>query len=118
MIYLVRMVEKVKEEFLNMIDLVAKQKEVYQNKLNKGFNVTDVNQEFCYLYGEVAEAFDAYRKKKEDLNEELADIMIFTMGLAEILHINLEDAVLKKIDKNNKRVYVKNDKGVLVKKGE
>ncbi len=101
-----------------MIDLVAKQKEVYQNKLNKGFNVTDVNQEFCYLYGEVAEAFDAYRKKKEDLNEELADIMIFTMGLAEILHINLENAVLNKIDKNNKRVYVKNEKGVLVKEGE
>ena len=115
MVYLVR---KGKRGVFDMIDLVAKQKEVYQNKLNKGFNVTDVNQEFCYLYGEVAEAFDAYRKRKEDLNEELADIMIFTMGLAEILHINLEEAVLKKIDKNNKRVYVKNDKGVLVKKGE
>lgn len=101
-----------------MIDLQAKQKEVFQNKINKGFPTDDVNREFCYLYGEVAEAFDAYRNKKDDLNEELADIMIFTMGIAEILHINLEEAVLKKIDKNNKRVYVKNEKGVLVKKGE
>lgn len=32
------------------------QKEIYQNKLNKGFNVTDVHEEFCLLYGEVAEA--------------------------------------------------------------
>ena len=101
-----------------MIDLQAKQKEVFQNKINKGFPTDDVNREFCYLYGEVAEAFDAYRNKKDDLNEELADIMIFTMGIAEILHINLEEAVLKKIDKNNKRVYIKNEKGVLVKKGE
>ena len=73
-----------------MIDLKAKQKEVFQNKINKGFPVDDVNREFCYLYGEVAEAFDAFRNKKEDLNEELADIVIFTLGIAEILHIDLE----------------------------
>lgn len=101
-----------------MIDLKAKQKEVFQNKINKGFNITDVNEEFCYLYGEVAEAFDAYCNKKDDLNEELADIVIFTMGISEMLGINLEEAVLNKIDKNNKRIYVKNDKGVLIKKGE
>lgn len=101
-----------------MIDLQKKQKEVFQNKINKGFPTDDINREFCYLYGEVAEAFDAYRNKKDDLNEELADIMIFTMGIAEMLNINIEDAVLKKIDKNNKRVYVKNEKGVLVKEGE
>ena len=29
------------------------QKEIWQNKLNKGFNITDVNKEFCLLYGEV-----------------------------------------------------------------
>ena len=55
------------------MNLKQVQKEVWQNKLNKGFNTTNVEKEFCLLYGEVAEAFDAYRKKKEDLNEELAD---------------------------------------------
>ncbi len=101
-----------------MIDLKAKQKEVFQNKINKGFPIDDVNREFCYLYGEVAEAFDAFRNKKDDLNEELADIVIFTLGIAEMLDIDLEDAVRNKIDKNNKRIYVKNSKGVLVKEGE
>lgn len=101
-----------------MIDLKAKQKEVFQNKINKGFPTDDINREFCYLYGEVAEAFDAYRQKKDDLNEELADIMIFTLGIAEMLDIDMEEALLKKIEKNNKRVYIKNEKGVLVKKGE
>lgn len=101
-----------------MIDLKAKQKEVFQNKINKGFPIDDINREFCYLYGEVAEAFDAYRLKKDDLSEELADIVIFTLGISEMLDIDLEDALMKKIDKNNKRIYVKNEKGVLVKKGE
>ncbi len=101
-----------------MIDLKAKQKEVFQNKINKGFPTDDINREFCYLYGEVAEAFDAYRLKKEDLQEELADIVIFTLGIAEMLHIDLETAVVNKVAKNAKRVYVKNEKGVLVKEGE
>ena len=29
-----------------MVDLKQIQKDVYQNKLDKGFNVTDVNKEF------------------------------------------------------------------------
>ena len=30
-----------------MIDLKKLQKDVYQNKLDKGFNVTDINKEVC-----------------------------------------------------------------------
>ena len=89
------------------------QKEIWQNKLNKGFNTTDVNKEFCLLYGVVAEAYDAYRKKKDDLNEELADIAIYLMGLSEMLGFDLETEILKKVDKNSKRVY-KNIDGVNV----
>ena len=58
------------------MDLKKLQKEIYQNKVDKGFNTTDVNKEFCLLYGEVGEAYDAYRKGKDDLGEELADIAI------------------------------------------
>ena len=81
------------------------QKEVWQNKLNKGFNTTNVEKEFCFLQGAVAEAFDAYRKKKDDLNEELADIAIYLLGLSEMLGFDLEDEILKKVSKNKKRVY-------------
>lgn len=80
------------------------QKEVYQNKLNKGFNVTNVEREFCLLYGEVAEAFEAFRKKKDDLGEELADVAIYLMGLSEILGIDLQNEI---VAKNEKRVYTK-----------
>ena len=89
------------------------QKEIWQNKLNKGFNTTDVNKEFCLLYGKVAEVYYAYRKKKDDLNEELADVAIYLMGLSEMLGFDLEEEILKKVDKNGKRVY-KNIDGVNV----
>ncbi len=80
------------------------QKEIYQNKLNKGFNVTDVNMEFCLLYGEVAEAYEAWRKKT-NIGEELADIAIYLMGLSEILGIDLESEIEKKAAINKDRVY-------------
>lgn len=81
------------------------QKQIWQNKLNKGFNTTDVNKEFCFLYGEVGEAYEAWRKKKEDLGEELADIAIYLMGLSEMLGFDLEEEIKNKNSKNEKRVY-------------
>ena len=39
-----------------MVDLKKLQKEIYQNKVDKGFNVTDVNKEFSLNYGEIEEA--------------------------------------------------------------
>ena len=35
------------------MDLREEQKVVYKNKKDKGFNIADVNKEFCLLYGEV-----------------------------------------------------------------
>ena len=88
-----------------MVDLKKIQKEIYQNKIDKGFNVTDVNKEFCLTYGEVSEAYEAWRKKKDDLGEELADVAIYLLGLSEILGINLEEEIHKKVYKNSKREY-------------
>ena len=88
-----------------MIDLKQIQKDVYQNKLNKGFNVTDINKEFCLTYGELSEAYEAWRKKKDDVGEEIADVIIYLLGLSEILKINLEKEIMLKIDKNKHREY-------------
>ena len=93
------------------MDLKQIQKQIWQNKINKGFNTTDVNKEFCLLYGEVAEAYEAYKKKKDDLGEELADIAIYLLSLSEMLGFDLEEQIKHKIEKNEKRVY-KNIDGV------
>ncbi len=88
-----------------MVDLNKIQKEIYKNKVEKGFNVTDINKEFCLAYGELGEAYEAWRKKKDDLGEELADVAIYLLGLSEILGIDLEKEILHKIYKNSKREY-------------
>lgn len=60
------------------MEMKEMQKEIYQNKLNKGFNVTDVNMEFCLLYGEVAEAYDAWRKRSQMWGKNWL-ILLFTL---------------------------------------
>lgn len=91
------------------------QEAVYANKVAKGFNTTDVPLEFCYLSGEIAEAFDAWRKDLPTVGEELADVAIYLLGLAEILHIDLEAEMRAKMAKNATRQYRKvNGKDVRV----
>jgi NTP pyrophosphatase (non-canonical NTP hydrolase) len=94
-----------------MIDLKQIQKRVLQNKLNKGFNITNIEMEFCLTHGELAEAFEAFHKQKDNLGEELADVVLYLCGIAEILNIDLGEEILKKIDKNEKRVYIKDGNG-------
>ncbi|MBR5537591.1 MAG: hypothetical protein IKU58_06795 [Clostridia bacterium] len=87
------------------MDLSAVQKAVYQNKVDKGFNVTDVNVEFCLLYGEIAEAYEAWKKKQDTVGEELADIAIYLLGLSEILGVDLASEIEKKMKINREREY-------------
>ena len=92
-----------------MINLEQLQKDILNNKISKGFNTTDINLEFSLTYEELGEAFRAYRKKLPDLGEELADVAIYLLSLSEILHINLGEEILKKVEKNKKRAYKKID---------
>ena len=88
-----------------MIDLQQLQKEAYQNKLDKGFNTTDVAMEFCRAHEELSEAFKKYNQDEEGVGEELADVAIFLLGISEIMGFDLQAELLKKIEKNKKRKY-------------
>lgn len=97
------------------VDIRSAQKLAWENKLAKGFNTADVPLEFCLLSGEVAEAFDAWRKGRPQLAEELADTAIFLLGLAEMIGADLQEAVEAKLAANEARVYRRLPNGVLVK---
>jgi NTP pyrophosphatase (non-canonical NTP hydrolase) len=88
-----------------MLDINQVQKRIYKNKKEKCFNVTDIYKEFCYLQRELTEACEAYMNKKDNIGEELADVAIYLLGLSEILNINLEDEINKKMDKNENKQY-------------
>lgn len=98
------------------MELKEMQKRVYENKLKHNFNVTDVPLEFCLLEGELSEAFEAWIKKHDNLGEELADTAIYLLGLSQIVGIDLQEEIEKKMKINEQREYVMVN-GVLVKKG-
>jgi hypothetical protein len=97
------------------VDIRAGQKLVWENKLTKGFNTTNVPLEFCLLQGEVAEAFDAWRKERGSVGEELADVALFLFSLAEMTGVDLQAEVEAKISKNALRTYSRLPNGTLVK---
>lgn len=94
-----------------MGELINIQKVIFDNKVKKGFNTTNVELEFCYTNGELAEAFEAYRKKLPTVGEELADVAIYLYGIAEILGYDLNEEIQKKVNKNRNRIY-KNIDGI------
>jgi NTP pyrophosphatase (non-canonical NTP hydrolase) len=89
---------------VNLNDL---QKEVMRNKLEKGFNTTDVALEFCRAHEELSEAFSKFSKHQDGVAEEFADVAIFLLGMCEILGYDLEKELVRKIEVNKSRVYKK-----------
>ncbi|MEU7240359.1 MazG nucleotide pyrophosphohydrolase domain-containing protein [Streptomyces sparsogenes] len=100
-----------------MSDLTIRdvQAAAWANKLAKGFNTTDTALEFGLLTGEVGEAFTAWRKRLPDLGEELADVLLYLVSLAEMNGIDLQAEVEAKLAKNTARTYEADANGVLVK---
>lgn len=90
-----------------MIDLKQLQKEVMRNKLEKGFNTTNVALEFCRAHEELSEAFRKYNYGEKGVAEELADVAIFLLGVCEILDFDLEKELVKKVETNKNRKYIK-----------
>lgn len=89
------------------IDLKELQKEVMRNKLEKGFNTTNIALEFCRAHEELSEAFSKHNKNQPGVAEEFADVAIFLLGISEILGFDLEKELVRKIEINKKRKYRK-----------
>ena len=100
------------------MDIRVVQELAWANKKAKGFNTTDVALEFGLLTAEVSEAFTAWRKRLPDFGEELADVAIYLVCLAEMTGVDLAGEVEAKLAKNAARRYERDDRGVLHRVGE
>ena len=98
------------------MDIRSAQNMAWANKVAKGFNTTDVPLEFCLLQGEIAEAFEAWRQGRADVGEELADVAVYLLSLAEMTGVDLQDQVEAKMTKNAARVYHRLPNGPLAKR--
>ena len=101
-----------------VLEIGSAQKLAWENKNLKGFNTTDVALEFGLLSAEVGEAFTAWRKGLPDLGEELADVFLYLTALAEMNGVDLASEVARKIEKNTRRTYERNQYGAQIRTSE
>ena len=87
------------------VDLAKLQKMALQNKIDKGFNTADVAKEFCMTFIELSEACSKIMYHEDGIGEELADVVIYILGMCEILGVDLETELIQKINKNKSRKY-------------
>jgi len=85
------------------VDIREVQRRAWDNKIAKGFNMTDVALEFGLLTAEIGEAFTAWRKHLHEFGEELADVAIYRAGIAQMNGIDLADEVERKLAINERR---------------
>jgi NTP pyrophosphatase (non-canonical NTP hydrolase) len=93
----------------------AAQAAAWDNKIDKGFNTTNIPLEFGLLTAEIGEAFTAWRKHLPDAGEELADVFLYLVALAEMTGIDLQTEVQRKLAINARRVYGRDTHGTPVK---
>ena len=79
----------------------------YTEMVKAGFQNQAIETRLMLIVGEAAEAEDALRhgKPMEDFAEELADIVIRVCDLAGGMDIDLESAVIEKMQKNLARPH-------------
>lgn len=93
---------------MNNNDIDHLQNKVFQNKKIKGFNTKGVEIELLLITEELGELVRAHRRgQKKEVIEETVDIIIYCLGLLSILDVSASKEILKKIRKNEKRVYEK-----------
>jgi predicted house-cleaning noncanonical NTP pyrophosphatase (MazG superfamily) len=75
------------------MDIRLAQKIAWGNKRANDINAADAQAESCLLSKEMAAAFDAWHQSRGAVSEELADVFIFLMALAEMVGTDLQEAV-------------------------
>ena len=82
--------------------------EVHRNAVDHGWweGVRPIPELLCLVHSEVSEALEAYRKgDTKNFAEELADIVIRVMDMAQGFDIDLEREIIRKHEINKSREY-------------
>ena len=88
---------------MNLND-IAKQHYAWLEKMGWTAGTTPLEQ-IALIASEIGEAVNECRGEKptDKLGSELADIILRTVGLTESLGINIEEEIIKKMEKNQQR---------------
>ena len=72
---------RVKERVLTM-RMKELQSKLYQNRIDKGYSEIDIDREFCGLYSKVASAYKSYRKGKDKVGNDFAEIVLTLLNFS------------------------------------
>ncbi len=87
-----------------MIDLIAMQKEIFENKKRRNFNTADIGKEIILLTEELGELAAAYRDKNDaEVADAIGDMIVYLLGLCEITKTNSEELITNIVEKNKTR---------------
>jgi len=97
-----------------MVDLRDLQRRAFQNKLEKGIDMTDINYAFCIAFSELSDAFRAQHDRNVEHGDLLVKAITELFCIAELLGLSLEDELVNCIEKNEKRRYVDHIDGTFI----
>lgn len=80
---------------------------------NKFHSPANLSKAISIEAGELLEEFlwDSENYNKENVLEELADVMLYCIQMADVLEVDIEDIIHKKMDKNEKKYPIEKAKG-------
>ncbi|ALB46000.1 nucleotide pyrophosphohydrolase [Clostridium beijerinckii] len=80
---------------------------------NKFHSPANLSKAISIEAGELLEEFlwDSENYNKENILEELADVMLYCIQMADVLDVDIEEIINKKMDKNEKKYPVEKAKG-------
>ena len=64
-----------------------------------------------FLWDDNETSFKTAKIKNEHLQEEMADVLIYLLSMADVLDVDLSDAVLNKLEKNCIKYPIEKAKG-------
>ncbi len=80
---------------------------------NKFHSPANLSKAISIEAGELLEEFlwDSENYNKENVLDELADVMLYCIQMADVLEVEIEDIINKKMDKNEKKYPIEKAKG-------
>lgn len=97
------------------MNLTEMQKKVWENKVNRNFNITDVGKEIILLTEELGELAKAYKHSnqlsaekidnKDEMIDAVGDMMIYCLGLCEMFGVKSEKVLADIIENNHTRTH-------------
>ncbi len=103
--------EKVMKKVLDFRDKRDWQQFHDPKNLAEAISIEAAELQEVFLWSKVVESRRIAVEKKEKISEELADILIFCLLFAHETGIDIEDAILAKIKRNDKKYPVEKSKG-------